>query len=268
MHKNPIRNGFTLLEISIVVVIIALIAGGVLVGRDLLAAASIRSLVSQQQQLQAATLAFATKYHCLPGDCESGEALGFTTQANRPITGDNNGMIGHVGGSLFAEGDSTGLERTFFWEQISQSGLWPHPFFYEYSGNNGGLPAGGGPMTNLRQTQWWVSYTPAMDGGNFFGLFGQLAACGFFTCGGALFSEALTPGEAFSLDEKLDDGMPMTGNVVAGASANDFYTPPFGGGMAPPNGCVTNNTASDTYLPAKDYNRQHCNLLIRMQAVP
>lgn len=41
------QSGFTLIELSIVLVIIGLIVGGVLVGRDLIKAAEVRAQVSQ-----------------------------------------------------------------------------------------------------------------------------------------------------------------------------------------------------------------------------
>lgn len=41
------RQGFTLIELSIVLVIIGLIVGGILVGRELISAAEIRATVSQ-----------------------------------------------------------------------------------------------------------------------------------------------------------------------------------------------------------------------------
>src|SRR5688572_15781543 len=45
MRRKP-NSGFTLIELSIVLVIIGLLVGGVLVGRDLIMAAEIRSVVS------------------------------------------------------------------------------------------------------------------------------------------------------------------------------------------------------------------------------
>ena len=44
------KTGFTLVELSIVIVIIGLIVGGVLVGQDLIKSAEIRSQISQIEQ--------------------------------------------------------------------------------------------------------------------------------------------------------------------------------------------------------------------------
>jgi len=50
---NPKRKslkGFTLIELSIVLVIIGLIVGGVLVGHDLIRAAGVRATISQVEK--------------------------------------------------------------------------------------------------------------------------------------------------------------------------------------------------------------------------
>jgi prepilin-type N-terminal cleavage/methylation domain-containing protein len=69
--KNPNliqQAGFTLIELSIVLVIIGLIVGGVLVGQDLIKAAEIRATISQYEKYNAAMNTFRTKYNGMPGD--------------------------------------------------------------------------------------------------------------------------------------------------------------------------------------------------------
>ena len=62
-------RGFTLIEMSIVLVIIGLLVGGVLVGRDLIRAAQIRAAITELDKIKVAVNTFRTKYDCLPGDC-------------------------------------------------------------------------------------------------------------------------------------------------------------------------------------------------------
>ncbi len=50
------HHGFTLIELSIVLVIIGLIIGGVLVGKDLIKAAEIRATISQINKYNHAVL--------------------------------------------------------------------------------------------------------------------------------------------------------------------------------------------------------------------
>ena len=61
-------SGFTLIELSIVLVIIGLIVGGVLVGQDLIRAAYIRAQISQIEKFNTAVNTFYGKYQALPGD--------------------------------------------------------------------------------------------------------------------------------------------------------------------------------------------------------
>ena len=68
MMKQNHQSGFTLIELSIVLVIVGLIVGGVLVGRDLIKAAELRKQVSQLNEYTTAANTFMIKYGSLPGD--------------------------------------------------------------------------------------------------------------------------------------------------------------------------------------------------------
>ncbi len=81
------RTGFTLIELSIVLVIIGLVVGGVMVGQDLISAARIRAQIKQFETYKLAVGAFKVKYNCLPGDCAS--ATSFELGNN----GDGDGVL-------------------------------------------------------------------------------------------------------------------------------------------------------------------------------
>jgi prepilin-type N-terminal cleavage/methylation domain-containing protein len=63
------KRGFTLIELSIVLVIIGLIASGIMAGKELVYVAKIRRTITQVEQTQTAINVFKNKYNCLPGDC-------------------------------------------------------------------------------------------------------------------------------------------------------------------------------------------------------
>lgn len=80
---HPLRiQGFTLVELSIVLVVIGLLVGGVLAGRDLIRAAEIKSVISDLDKIQTAVNVFYNKYHCLPGDCANATDYGFTNSGD------------------------------------------------------------------------------------------------------------------------------------------------------------------------------------------
>ena len=76
------NGGFTLLEMSIVLVVIGLIVGGVLVGRDLISAAYTRAQISQIEKFNTAVNTFYGKYQALPGDMNNSVASTFGFSAS------------------------------------------------------------------------------------------------------------------------------------------------------------------------------------------
>ena len=125
-------TGFTLIELSIVLVILGLLAGGVLAGRDLIHAAQVRSGLSTVQQLSTAVSTFEAKYDCLPGDCAAASQFFPDCAADESIVGtwlnrcdgDGNGHIGEKSGTSGYVTEGT----VRLWEHLGRAGLWPSTF--------------------------------------------------------------------------------------------------------------------------------------------
>ncbi len=140
------QDGFTLLELSIVLVIIGLIVGGILVGRDLVDSAAIRSQVSQIQKFQTAVQTFKSKYNCLPGDCPDATSLfGTTDPKGNPIyNGDGDGQITDYNTNWYEY-----LGWFQFWTQLADAGLIAGTYIgYPYGGSSGSSP-GPSPPANV-----------------------------------------------------------------------------------------------------------------------
>ncbi|MEO5329053.1 MAG: prepilin-type N-terminal cleavage/methylation domain-containing protein [Magnetococcus sp. THC-1_WYH] len=66
--KHRHADGFTLIEIAIVVVIIGLLLGGVLKGQEMIRNARAHNVADQGNAVKAAILGFSDRYRALPGD--------------------------------------------------------------------------------------------------------------------------------------------------------------------------------------------------------
>jgi prepilin-type N-terminal cleavage/methylation domain-containing protein len=90
--------GFTLIELTIVLVIIGLIIGGILVGQDMVAAAATHAQITQMQKYNAAVNTFRNKYGGIPGDliCTVASQAGFSLGANSQCKGTQGSRDGNV----------------------------------------------------------------------------------------------------------------------------------------------------------------------------
>jgi len=212
------KLGFTLLELSIVLVIIGLIIGGSLVGRDLIKAAEIRSAISDIERIETSINSFKLKYNCLPGDCATATSY-FSGASN----GNGNGKIGG-----FYNIDTT--EMWQFWYHLAQANMWSgkfsgttdnttcSPAIYRHSIVGVNVPASRMGDTIGYTVVYWGGYTDAND---------WLSPSGMRTIKNhailfgtsdhnkcETYAPALTTTDALSMDSKVDDSKPGTGKLM------------------------------------------------------
>ncbi len=216
--KTPTKtSGFTLVELAIVLVIIGLIIGGVLVGQDLIKAATIRSTVSDIEKFNAGATTFRGKYNGLPGDLTAARAVEFNLSA--AADANSAGTAGLRDGNGVLEGGAAGNtnlggETALFWQDLGKAGLiagtYPgigtvvFPAVAVTTANANSYM----PHAKLRDTANYYTYSTA--GRNWFYI-GSIAAD---TAGVITPTAAVTPQEAKGIDEKIDDGFPTTGVVL------------------------------------------------------
>jgi len=245
-----------------VLVIIALIIGGILAGEDIIAAARMQKLMKQVEQYNAAVLAFEAKYGCLPGDCYNATSFWPADAACsgallcvRPYMATSNGKVCNGNGDGQIIGDY-GCEHYLFWEELSLAGL----IAGSYSGTCGydgncsdqgwtpgkvdapASPLGDNTIITIRNPDveanglvwFWPVTPPGMPARHVFWL-------GSFTntdgSGNPIWDQGwpgavISAKDALALDTKFDDGYPSTGTIIDGfevhtnSCENAAATPP------------------------------------------
>src|SRR5262245_10294577 len=86
------NQGFTLIEIAIVLVIIGLLLRGVLKGQELITGARVRNLIGEQDGSNAAFFGFQDRYRALPGDYAQAD-VNISCGASARAKGNGNGRI-------------------------------------------------------------------------------------------------------------------------------------------------------------------------------
>lgn len=225
MREKENKAAFTLIELSIVLLIIGLVVGGVLVGQDLIKAAELRAVITDQDRHRAAIYTFRNKYNALPGDMK--EATAYWGAANstpsvcattastgmETCNGDGDRRI-----SNFAD-VSTYYEWFRFWHHLSNAGL--------ISGAYTGVAGSGGladanigenvPGNRMAGAGWTPRFLGRYGGDAvwFAANYQNFLVFGSEAPNWSTNDRILIPKDAHNIDLKMDDGRPGRGKVVA-----------------------------------------------------
>jgi prepilin-type N-terminal cleavage/methylation domain-containing protein len=220
-------SGFTLIELSIVLVIIGLIVGGILVGQDLIVSAATRAQLTQIEKYNTAVHTFQTKYGGIPGDL----ALGLATQFGFaiPTAGGRSGQAGCRDGNGLIDGYQPGGtnqiypsvmgENALIWDDLSRAGLVDGNYTTAYNGHpdicNAVYYVAGmtldGILPNGKIGYGTYVHTYEVNGYNWW----QLAQVTQLASAILPLTPSIPVIQAYNMDKKVDDGIPNTGTVQA-----------------------------------------------------
>jgi prepilin-type N-terminal cleavage/methylation domain-containing protein len=217
-NKTVAQAGFTLVELSIVIVIIGFLVAGIAAGANLVKQAQIRSVISDFNSFQTGYNGFVGKYNAAPGDLSTASSywsganvcsVTVTTVGTGRCNGDGNGTI-----------DATATAAT---EEVAAA--WKHLQLAGFIGAGispladaiADLAVGvNAPVSKITGTGYMLAGTasitrtanafagiPGISTNNIY--LGRLATAAPLTS--ALTSGALRAEDAFNIDLKLDDGL-------------------------------------------------------------
>lgn len=244
-----------------VLIIIGLLSGGILLGRQLIHAAELRSVMGDIEKFNTAVYAFRGKYNCLPGDCAKateffGQDAGNCARgsvASGTCDGDGNGKIGEFCSTepcndLGNDYGKEGREKFLAWQQLALAELIAGRFSgtgdLRDSDNYGhdraslvgwNVPASkisgaGYLISDMEVDEFAVDRFTAQGHYIFFGN----PMTDYYAISppsiGQLFEPsgpAISPVDAAGIDGKMDNGRPDSGSVMSVYNAANYLNNPL-----------------------------------------
>lgn len=233
------KSAFSLVELSIVLVILGLLVGGVLSGQSLIRAAELRAVSSEYARYATAIQTFRDKYFALPGDMTNATSFWLSaggTGSNAACAAEvsttaatcNGNGDGLVSGII--NGNAAFSEEFRAWQHLANAGL----IEGSYTGTGASAVAGTNtPRSRMGNSGWGIAYTSAFYFAE--GNWGTQSTGNAFFFGAnadTMRGVALNPTEAWNIDVKNDDGLP--GSAIVQITDKSGV-------------CVTSSTAPSAY---------------------
>lgn len=179
------QQGFTLVEIAIVLVIIGLLLGGILKGQEMITQAKIKNAMSDFSGISAAYHGYQDRYRQIPGDDLN--AATRWTSPTAAVAGNGNGV---VAGTYNATCATATDESCQWWDHLRRAGF----------------VAGNGKQQPFNAVTGIIGVQTG-DGAATIA-----ATLGGFT--GLIICSANLPDKiAIAIDTQMDDGVPSSGTV-------------------------------------------------------
>ena len=216
------QRGFSLVELSIVLVILGLLTGGILAGQSLIRASELRAVSTELARYTTSLNTFRDKYFALPGDMPNAQKFWGDVETGTVICSDPAVPAGTPGtcngnGDGFIAPHTEGLRA---WQHMAMAGLIEGSYVgYDDSGTYIGSIV---PRSKISDSGYdFLAGTKASMGWTG----SDITATYTFIRFARLYTGADLPRrvgnynlkaeEAWNLDTKMDDGRPAAGGVFA-----------------------------------------------------
>lgn len=217
--KSPQKRAFSLIELSIVLIIIGLLIAGITGGASLIKSASLRSAMGEARGYNVAVNSFYVQFDSLPGDSATvvncpGSCTGGSANS---IAGDANGRIEFVNG--VSPVTSAVAENANAWAALKNAGVIDTTFttpLVPLQGNSNLViqtPGGNIPSSKIKSAGWLFDYVGTQNVVILTAATTLTTAHASAAVASATPTVVITASDALSIDTKMDDGVPNTGKV-------------------------------------------------------
>jgi prepilin-type N-terminal cleavage/methylation domain-containing protein len=247
-------NGFTLVELAIVLMIIGLLIGGILRGQELIQNARVVSFARQVNAYRAAFITFQDSYGAKPGDIAAATSrIPNCNAGNSCVNGNGNNVIGDLDNSPWYTNtySSVTVENPQAWKHMALAnlilGIDSSASALSWGASNPTTALGNGFL--IISSNYTSAYGP--PGGIASGITGTIlfmtvnidSSWNLGTDNGPI-----SPQNAARVDRKMDDGLALKGDVQA---VSISWT----------NGCGTDSPATGY---AETVTLKNCELMIKL----
>lgn len=201
------KKGFTLVELSIVLVIIGMLTGGVLVGQMMIRNVRINKVISEKQQFDILVNLFYEEYKYMPGDFPGGYAS-FGSSCGNNVTIDHVGANGGCNGNGNGQVDYAHPSESYLvWSQLAGGGYLQGKYYPGWVSGIGMVPGNNAPKAPFNNSGWF--FTSGSKDNYVIRISGQQPG------GDQPYSGVMSPTDALAIDKKIDDGIADKGIVTS-----------------------------------------------------
>ncbi len=216
------KHGFTLVEMSIVIIIIGFLIAGLLIGQSMLRNSRVRAITAEAANYTLAISNFRDKYQALPGDFAGASSV-WSSVSN----GNGDGLVTvNISNANLAE-------QFLAWQHLSKAEMIKGSFTGAAgaAGVRDRVPGNNVPESQLSNAGWGlisvtlndiaggytqIPYTAPDIAPNLLLWLGKGSVSGTADSQ----KPVLSPHEANDIDTKSDDGLPGSGKIIAQANGS------------------------------------------------